>query len=208
MNKPLLDALSERVDRLERENRRWRRAGVLVLLVGVILATGGARWADGPRTVVAEGLLIQDKDGGLRAMLGSGPDGGALLTMFDSKLKPRFVLGVKPDGEPGLSIKDQDGRLRFGMGFMADGTSRLEVGGSGGKGSVILRVRSDGVADLGVLRREKLAVSLGTTPEGTAGLSGYDRDSKQRLALGVREGGQPVLQFLDEKGKVIFAAPQ
>jgi hypothetical protein len=208
MNNPSIGVLAERLDRLGRENRQWRRVGILAVVVAVTIAAGGARWADGPRRVVAETLVIEGKDGAIRAALGSGPDGGAMLVMYDSKRNARLALGVRQDDVPGFSIKDQDGRLRFGIGFMEDGTSRLEIGGAGGKGSAIVRVEPDGVAHLSVLRGENCAVALGTTPEGTAGLSGYDPDGKHRIALGVQPGGQPVLQLLDETGKVTFAAPQ
>lgn len=53
MDRPLVDALAERVGRLERENRRLRRTGAAALIGALVLLGGGAHLADGPRTVEA-----------------------------------------------------------------------------------------------------------------------------------------------------------
>jgi hypothetical protein len=52
MEKPMVDALAERLDKLERENRRWKRvAGLTALAMTLSLTLGGLL---GSRAVVAQ----------------------------------------------------------------------------------------------------------------------------------------------------------
>jgi hypothetical protein len=48
MDKPVIDALAERVERLERENRRLKRAGAVSLIGALLLTVGGAQSPDRP----------------------------------------------------------------------------------------------------------------------------------------------------------------
>ena len=75
MNKSLIDALAERVERLERENRYLRRMGAVVLIGALVLLGGGAYLADGPKTVEAKEFVLRDRDGKERLEMFVGPDG-------------------------------------------------------------------------------------------------------------------------------------
>src|SRR5262245_7175684 len=124
VDKPLSDELSERLERLERECHRlrrdlhrWRRAGVTVLLIGVLLlAIGGAQNPDPPPpppgglqkagrpshpidlfpTVAAKAFLLVGPDVTLkdpkpRAML-AVEDGSTVLTFLGPGKEPLLSL--------------------------------------------------------------------------------------------------------------------
>ncbi len=107
MDDPTLDALTQRLDRLERRLRRWRILGSiawavliagnilsLLLLVEVSRQLGAAMeemaGADEAveTVVVAKRFILVDDDG-----------------------NPRAVLALRADGSPSLAFSDKDGKL-------------------------------------------------------------------------------------------------
>ena len=59
MNEPMMDAVMQRIDRLEREARRWRLMGLAGLLaVAALLLMGQVR--PGSRVVDAETFILRD----------------------------------------------------------------------------------------------------------------------------------------------------
>ena len=58
-------------------------------------------------------------------------------------------------------------------------------------------------------RHDVKRVALGRAPDGSVGLELRDQNGRVRIALTVRSTGEPLMQFLNEDGKVIheFAAP-
>ncbi len=81
MNEPTMEALARRLDRVERENRWLKRAGVMALFViAAIVLMGQATWKLAPpgkpgRVVGAEQFIVHDARGGVRAELGTLPNG-------------------------------------------------------------------------------------------------------------------------------------
>lgn len=107
----MVEALGQRLDRLERENRRVKRVGAVVL-VGIAAAAlmGQARTAG--RKMEAERFVVLDSSGKRRAELGVWPDGWAGLAIFDLDGKGRAGLRLAPDGAPSLALFDPDGKKR------------------------------------------------------------------------------------------------
>lgn len=95
--------LIERVDALERENRRWKRA---TLVVAAALAAAAVVGMSSPptKTLDLELLRIVDSRGKARAILGMGDDGPA-LSLLDEKGRLRANLGIEKDG-PSLDLLD------------------------------------------------------------------------------------------------------
>lgn len=104
MDKPMIDALAERVERLERENRRLKRFGLAVVCVLAVVGIGAAQRKDDAappppapgtntekkdkpvsipddlfRPVVTRGLVLVGKDGTPRADLGTDKEGHTRL---------------------------------------------------------------------------------------------------------------------------------
>lgn len=100
-----VDGLRKRIEKVERENRRMKLLGlVLLAALGVVLVTGLT--VEQP-VIGAEAFTLVDKDGGLRAvfaMVNSEPT----LALFDSTGKVRAGLSVV-DNAPRLILYGEDG---------------------------------------------------------------------------------------------------
>ena len=93
MNEPTMDKLVQRMDRLERENRWFKRIGLLGLVgIAAVMLMGQA-----PKTnkiIEAEGFVVKDQKGNVRAVLGEAkplpyrvrqPEHGLFLYSEDGK---------------------------------------------------------------------------------------------------------------------------
>jgi hypothetical protein len=147
-HKPELSEIVSRMERIEKENRRLKRAALVVMLVaGVIVLVGAARPtpdiiraqkfvvvnARGKEQVVLEAraLKLYDDEGVKRVDLGadSGQQAGAGLFLYDQHGKPMVDLSVP--GLPGsatLAIFDGKGNERADIGVFV-GTAALGVYG-------------------------------------------------------------------------------
>jgi hypothetical protein len=105
MTEPTLDVLAQRLDRLERENRRLKITGALALLGLISVALmGQAVLSDAP-LVEAQTFYVRDKAGRVRAMLGA--DG---LSLMDATGAVRVAVSATGDA-PGLSLRDKAGAV-------------------------------------------------------------------------------------------------
>jgi hypothetical protein len=135
-----IQAVLERVERLERQNRGLKRAAALfmILVSSLILVSAAGRKG---RTIEARQIALKDDQGNTRAVLemrSAGPgltlydaEGdkvqalltvlrtGPVLGLYDADGTTRVLLGVTPKGAT-LSFNDAEGRLRAEMGFSAD----------------------------------------------------------------------------------------
>lgn len=103
MNEPTLDVLTKRIDRLERENRRLKRVGVVVL---VGLAAIGLMGQAAGRTVEAERFVLRDASGKARGAWGVA-GGGTALFLLDQDGKHRVELSLGSDGSPSFVLRDK-----------------------------------------------------------------------------------------------------
>src|SRR5690242_10006409 len=90
-------SLSERVDRLERQNRRlrWLLLGLPVIALLVGAQAQQAVWKG--KTVVAEGFILNDPNGKMRAALKLSKDGSHLF-LVDNNGQVRVNLAADIDG--------------------------------------------------------------------------------------------------------------
>ncbi len=93
MDKPLIDRLAERVERLERENHCLRWGGTFALFAGLVIILGGARRADDHKLEVRE-LVVQDEAGASRIVLGVR-DNGPYLNFITKEGTARLHLGLQ-----------------------------------------------------------------------------------------------------------------
>jgi hypothetical protein len=113
----------QRLARLERENRWMRRIGAVGLaLVAAVFLMGQEKAKDLPDLEVRS-LTVKDKDGKVRAVLGTDADGPA-LKLSDEDGRTRAALDVL-DGEPSLTLKDKDGKAGALLFTAADGSPGL-----------------------------------------------------------------------------------
>jgi len=88
-------SLALRIERLERQNRRYQVGGAITILAAAAALCIGM---SAPRkTVETDLLLIKDANGTTRMILGMADDGPA-ITMLDEKGKLRANIGVSDKG--------------------------------------------------------------------------------------------------------------
>ncbi len=110
-------SMLERLEVLERQNRRLRRAGLVVMvLAGAALLIGQAqpKWK-----VEAKRFVLKDASGSVRAELGIA-EHGPLLAFYDANGTRRAVLGIAEKG-PGLFIFDTTEKRRAALGVADQG---------------------------------------------------------------------------------------
>src|SRR5262245_58976560 len=121
MDTPMIDGLVERLERLEQENRRWRRAAVAIGLVGAMGLLIGAARQGGPKTVEAERFVVKGEDGKVYAELGLHRDergratGVTHLVFFGEDGKYRTNYGIGARGAPFLHFMGEDGAERASL---------------------------------------------------------------------------------------------
>ncbi|MGE5175206.1 MAG: hypothetical protein ACM3JJ_02425 [Hyphomicrobiales bacterium] len=94
--------MTERLERLERQNRTMRVAGSIAVLGAAAALLLGV--AAPNKTVEANMVLIKDATGTTRMILGMADDGPA-ITMLDERGRLRANIGVTKDG-PELDFLD------------------------------------------------------------------------------------------------------
>ena len=141
MTEPTLDTLTRRLDRLEGEVRRWRRAGPLLLAVVGALAVMGQALPK-IRVVEAEKLILRDPDGKVRVILGSE------WPRLDVSAPPALNMVLPKSGVYGLHIYSSDGKYKAGLTEAAPaGTgAQLELHDGGTPSSVYVTVGAGAAA--------------------------------------------------------------
>ncbi|MFQ5929667.1 MAG: hypothetical protein ACE5MK_08200 [Acidobacteriota bacterium] len=170
--------MEERLNRLERENRRLKEAGALTLAaIAVVVIMGQAMPS---KVVEAEKFVVRDASGKVHAALGTVNKRAVSLALIDKNGNPRVVLGVLSDGSPSLSFYDKDMNRR-----------------------AVLGLRADDSPDLALLDRDrKLRARLSLNDEGSATLVFIDSGGKIGASL-IRTR----LSFFDKDGRVTWKAP-
>lgn len=122
MTTPTLDTVTQRLDRLEREVRRWRRgATVLIALAAAMLVTGQS--LPKPRLIEAEKFIVKDETGRVRAIFGAEHP--------DAKVREPSALRPRSQGDMyGLHLYGQDGR--YGAGLIDEEGGGAQEGGAQG----------------------------------------------------------------------------
>ncbi len=149
MNEPTMETLARRLDRVERENGRLKRSGVVALAVIAALGLmGQATTGKVAKVVEAEKFVLRDAGGTIRARLEILSFGKVQLVLFDKDDKPQSTLGVGSDGA-GLILGGKEGttflsttlllfsgkdfKVRLGMALFPPQEPGLILAGSNGK---------------------------------------------------------------------------
>jgi hypothetical protein len=111
-----LDTVIARLEKIERQHRRLKRAVAGLLLLGSSLVLMGAL-ASPSRTVKAEHFALLDPRGKVRARLSTIGDSAA-LSFHDQQGLTRASLTIGADGFPGLVFHDQHGEVRVFLGVV------------------------------------------------------------------------------------------
>jgi hypothetical protein len=124
-----MEALAQRLEKVERQNRRLKMVAAVVLALAVAgLVMGQA--LPRARIVEAEGFVLKDGAGKARAGLVMYND-GPMLALYDETGNFRAGLDVDK-GVSGLRLADETGRPRVALTVLKDG-SRLVLRDENGK---------------------------------------------------------------------------
>jgi hypothetical protein len=109
-----LDSLSDRVQRLERENLCLKKTGIsLLVLIGAVLLMGPS----GPtRAIEAESFVLRDPDGTVKAKLDT-KNGLTELLFLSSAGQQRVAITSDEEGEA-LEMKDDSGETLATIGVV------------------------------------------------------------------------------------------
>jgi hypothetical protein len=124
MDGSTLEALSQRVERLERTNLQWKRLASWVLAVlGVVVLFGAAgKKAKSPTELRAQRVVLVDNAEKARAELTLTSENQPGLALLDDAGKPRLMLALSKYGEPTLSFADASGMRRIVLNLDLYGT--------------------------------------------------------------------------------------
>jgi hypothetical protein len=205
MDSTTLDRLTQRLDRLERENRWLKRVGAagLIGLAGVLFM--GAALAKVPDEVRAKAFVVVDDAGIERARLFNS------ALMLVPAGKTGLMLYASQD-HISLSVVDKTKRAELNGIFQirADGGGILRIPAKDGTGGVRLFAEPDGTSGITLLtQQDKVRGSFRMDDQGRAGLYLTD-DTVPRAMLVHRTVGEhssSFLLFYDKDGKVIWSAP-
>lgn len=130
-----LDELTTRLERLERQGRRWKRTAFVVLLgaAGVVVM-GQAPPHRLPKSLEAEEFVLRDSRGQVRASLGTPPGSNATVLQFHGENgKPRTRITVASDGTSSFEVMDTGDHVRLLLGVRDTGVPRIWLGNETGK---------------------------------------------------------------------------
>ena len=197
MNRPLaqepLAALSQRLDRLERAQRRWRGAALtLALGLGAALSAGFRGPEDG--IVRAERFVVVDAEGQERGAFGLTEKGDAHCYL----LQGDSTMIVSLRGGANLLLRGEDGRRGAFLGVDTAGASRLELVGEKLVDGLRLVTKPDGGTGLFLADGTGMPrASLDFHPEGGVSMTTRDETSRVRTFVGLDARGVPSMVLRD-----------
>jgi hypothetical protein len=115
--------LSQRLDRLERENRWWRCTASLAVVGVVLIPLVAATAAKAPEEIRAKKLVIVDDEGRQRIVLGWYAGYG--LKIIGKGDKTRISLEDWNHGETELALHSQEGPARLKLTVSAEGVPSI-----------------------------------------------------------------------------------
>lgn len=199
-NLPMHDPVSSahvlaRLDRLERENRRYKRAASASgALLFVWAACSVAPQVE--NVVTAERFVLLAADGSEKAALELDSKGNAMLTLQNGQAR-----AVVTTNGPSVLLRGPDGKTGAFMGIDTKNTSRLELTSHRLLDGVRLTTHEDGSAGVYVLDADgRKRGAFESLSSGGSGINFQDARGRMRGHFGVDPGSVPNLLLLDEDG--------
>lgn len=220
--------VEDRLDRLERQNRRFRSIAILLGLTAATWLLVGAA-SPKPRTKLVEAteFRLVDQKGTVRAALAVGR-GGTTISLNNGAGRPRLSLAVGDDGAPRVDLLDRSDSPRASLSLAGDGSPQLSLTGSpridlaeeAGKPRMSLAVGSDGEATVSLGGPpEKAFAKVDVRADGCPSLKFFDDDGSIRASVGctaLKEAGSGAnanteassIVLFDKRGRVVYKEPK
>ena len=182
MNKSSIDVVTERLDRLERQCRRWRWAGAVdALALAAAVTASVVECIGGQREILTASLSIVDENGRPTIRLGS----------TSREKGHHFVEFLAESGEPLLAMGIAGGHGPFVQMNGRDGRNQIILDAADGKGVGIRLMDA----------KRNSGVMLGTNPDGITGLGLMSTDGKVILEIGLNPDGSALFVIRDSDGR-------
>jgi len=214
-----MEAVLDRLNRVERQNRITRWVGMALLVAGGAVAVMGQARGTAPRPLEARKIILRDAKGKKRAELGLFPDKPALV-LYDEAERATSALGTFQDvsgwalygpreqrlaalevssSGPNLSMYSLDGARRLNVGVLAQGPS-LGLLSANGQAKAALGMTGENAFLHLFGAKEHGGVQLYATADRST-LRFFDAGDKPRAVLGMLEKeNSPGLVFNDASG--------
>jgi len=176
------EMISERLTKLERQNRRWKLSAAAALALGVLTVVLGQS-GPGKNIVEADAFVVTDSNGTGRAVLSMSDDQGPTLTLNDAQGRTRAVLSVLQD-QACLALLDSNGTPRLRFGTEPDG-SEIVFNGPESVTRMSLKQDSDGSL-----------IALG------------DDAAEARVGIGVPADNVARMGIFNQSGRPVWRAPK
>jgi hypothetical protein len=128
-----LSALTDRIDALERANRKWKRClvGVAAGMVALVLCGMAAPLVC--NIVRAERVVVEDRGGNARIVIDAYATETPTIALNDKDGRALAKLGVTPDGQPFFDVFDKNGASRGSYHLGEDPAPKTETKPHAGK---------------------------------------------------------------------------
>jgi hypothetical protein len=125
MDKAWMDAATERIDRLERDNRRLIGLVMVTIIGALALVVEGSGMVRPRKTVEAQSFVLRDTAGMMRAELSLKPDMAPQLVLYDPNGLQQIALDTHARYPSTLTLFGK-GQMRAQLLAAEDGTSYLK----------------------------------------------------------------------------------
>jgi hypothetical protein len=188
MDASVIPIMLQRLERLERSNRRLKLGG-LAVLIG-LAALGVMGQARPPLQVVeAQEFVVKDAGGVVRARLGASPSAVSLSLSHEGGRANLVVSGGRGQGAH-LAVADSAGKVK-GLLLLSPETVGLYL---------------SPVDATGPPRSPRVVFEV--LNQGTGGFAFYDRNGQTRALVGaVSDDGSSLVVVQDAAGKPVWKAP-
>ena len=198
--------LSERMKRLEKQNRRLKTCMALLSISFLALVLMGAKAGmhDGHfRQVIAEGISIVDDTGREVILIGSKKEEGTGMRILNKAGKRVVGIGIAADGGgSGILVADKEGRPRIGMG-MDKGVPSLAMTNENEKKILAMGGNMMGYGFVVMDENEVERAGMGFK-EGDAGVVLYDDKGQYVRGMIRQKNGTHYTSYVNENGKEIL----
>jgi hypothetical protein len=198
--------LGERMNRLEKQNRRLKVGMVVLSLSFLSLVLMGAKAGvnDGHfRQLIAEGISIVDDTGREIILIGSKKEEGTGIRILNKVGKRVVGIGITADeGGSGILVADKEGRPRIGMG-MDKGIPSLAMTNENEKKILAMGGDMKGYGLVVMDENEVERVGMGFN-KGDTGVVIYDDKGQYVRGMIRQKNGTHYMSYVDENGKEII----
>jgi hypothetical protein len=197
--------LHERIERIEKQNRRLKNTMFFLVLSFLALAVMGAKAGpnDGHfRQIIAERISFVDGSGQERMLMGSSEEGTGIKVLNKAGKK---VLGIGiagDEGGSGILVADKEGRPRIGLG-LDEGVPSVVMVDENGKKILAMGGNEKGYGFVVMDDNEVERAGLGFK-DGDTGVMIYDDHGKYVRGMIRQKNGVHYSSHVDENGKEVI----